>query len=120
MNHVNERPLSYWVELFEQRDFVPISCIRPIFRNCKTRNEVYNRYGVTYTYYANNSVLYIKKDKLNNYKINPKDYEDNFNLLPFHWQNIITSGLSKGYIMIPRNKITNAASKIYNKLFHRK
>ncbi len=50
--HINEQWPDYWAALFEKFEFVPVDCIRPRF----WENE-----RVT-SYYAQNSVLYVRKD----------------------------------------------------------
>jgi len=32
-NHINEQPIEYWVEKFEQRGYVAIDCLRPYLWN---------------------------------------------------------------------------------------
>ena len=53
-NHINEQPMTYWLNLFSKFDFVPVDCIRPLIWNNKAIE----------VWYRQNIILLIKKDKL--------------------------------------------------------
>ena len=56
-HHINEKEMTYWVDLFKNEGYVPISCIRPIFRDVHTMKEL-NEISATY---ANNTLLYLNR-----------------------------------------------------------
>jgi SAM-dependent methyltransferase len=56
-NHINEQWLEYWTELFEKHGYQPIDCLRRVFWNNPQVNW----------WYAQNMVLYVKKEKLREY-----------------------------------------------------
>lgn len=62
---MNEQWPEYWVKLFKQKDYVPIDCIRRKIWNSK---EV----GM---WYAQNILLFVKKDYLQKNKGLQKEYE---------------------------------------------
>ena len=94
-NHINEQPISYWANLFLERGFVPISCIRPKYKLAMTDAEL----GGIDVVYANNIVLYVNNEKLPSFDINPEEYVDDFELdqLIYTWKNgeIISENLLK-------------------------
>ncbi len=55
-HHINEQWPSYWAHLFRAHGYVPIDCIRP---------RVWNE-RIDY-WYAQNSIIYVDKDKLSTY-----------------------------------------------------
>lgn len=79
-NHVNERPVKYWMDLFAAHDFTPVSCIRPLFRNCNTYNDL-KKLGMESRSYANNTVLYVRNAKLSDFNINLENYQDDWEQL---------------------------------------
>lgn len=91
-NHINERPIEYWVSLFDKYNYTPISCIRPIFKKCITHDELKEK-GCNDFWYANNIVLYIKTSSLQRYNINPKKYEDDWQNIPVMQLHIFNSAL---------------------------
>jgi SAM-dependent methyltransferase len=56
-HHVNEEWIEFWVDMFKQRGYLAIDCLRPRFWN-DSRVE---------WWYAQNAVLYIEKDKIGDY-----------------------------------------------------
>jgi SAM-dependent methyltransferase len=52
--HVNERWLSYWVELFARRAFSPIDCVRP---------RVWHDATIQW-WYAQNTIVFVKNDSM--------------------------------------------------------
>lgn len=114
-NHINEQPISYWANLFLERDFVPISCIRPMYKSSMADAELD---GVD-VMYANNTVLYVRHEKLLSYDIHPEDYVDDFSTIPILQRNIIIRLLSREYCLIPRTRVINILSKLFNFLFRR-
>jgi len=47
-NHINERPLSDWQELFRAKGFDAYDCIRPVFRDDKTIEPWYRFNSILY------------------------------------------------------------------------
>ncbi|MBX4195345.1 class I SAM-dependent methyltransferase [Candidatus Parcubacteria bacterium] len=56
-NHINSQWPEYWAELFKERGFIPVDAIR---------RKVWTNPNVEY-WYAQNTILYIKKDAVKNY-----------------------------------------------------
>lgn len=56
-HHVNEQWPEYWAEKFKNRNFVPFDIIRPLLWNISNIDPIY----------AQNSILYIKKEKIELY-----------------------------------------------------
>lgn len=121
-NHINERPLEYWVNLFEKYNYTPISCIRTLFKNCMTYDDLKEN-GCEILHYANNLVLFIKTSALNNYNIDRKKYEDNWQNIPLMQQHlfnkmfknmITTASLDKNKSKI-RCLILSIVRKLLNK-----
>ena len=77
VHHINEQPINYWANLFLERGFVPMSCIRLKYWSCLNAADLE---GVDIAY-ANNIVVYINQDKLSEYGINPQEYIDNFSTI---------------------------------------
>ena len=115
-NHINEQPISYWANLFLERGFVPISCIRPKYKLAMTDAEL----GGVDVVYANNIVLYVNNEKLPSFDINPEEYVDDFTTIPTLQKHIIVRLLSSEYCLIPRTRTINHLSKLFNLLFRRK
>jgi hypothetical protein len=65
VNHVNEQWSEYWVERFEQRGYEVIDCIR---------KKLWQNKGVLWSY-AQNILLFVWKDCLENYSLLKREYE---------------------------------------------
>nr|WP_231037838.1 methyltransferase domain-containing protein [Pectinatus frisingensis] len=59
MHHVNERWPSYWIHKFRKRGYVCIDYIRP---------KVWNQWREICYFYAEESFLFVKEDKLDQYE----------------------------------------------------
>lgn len=113
-NHINERETSYWVSLFQREGYIPISCIRPLFKSVTKSEDL-----KVCAHYANNTILYINSDYIHEYGINPDEYPDDFSLLPFMERGWAMSILRDDYILVPRNRITNAVANTYHRIFQK-
>ncbi|WP_309714628.1 methyltransferase domain-containing protein [Armatimonas sp.] len=58
--HINEQWPTYWAHLFAQHDYVAFDCFRP---------RLWNRKNIAW-YYAQNIVLYVKREVAENGKLN--------------------------------------------------
>lgn len=67
-NHINEQLPQYWANLFEQKDYVPIDCIR---------KKIWDNEDVNY-WYAQNSFLFVKMDYIQKNKMLQKEYEQTY------------------------------------------
>jgi hypothetical protein len=65
--HINEQWPGYWAELFARSGFLAIDCIRP---------RIWDNEQVAY-YYAQNSVIYVNRDRLDDYPLLRQEYERN-------------------------------------------
>lgn len=63
--HINEQWPDYWVNLFAKKGYVPIDCIR---------KKIWNNDDVSY-WYAQNILLFVKKDYLETNSKLQKEYE---------------------------------------------
>ncbi|QEH37412.1 hypothetical protein OJF2_60030 [Aquisphaera giovannonii] len=72
VNHTNERWQSYWRELFAERGFLPVDCIRPQFW---TDPRVM-------AFYSQNILLYVKKEVLDQ-RPDLKALADGAAIIPF-------------------------------------
>lgn len=70
-HHVNEQWQSFWKKKFMRRGFVLIDCIRP---------HVWHNKQVCY-FYAQESFIYVKEDKLEKYPLLKKIYEEQHNCI---------------------------------------
>jgi len=64
-HHVNEQWPEYWANLFEKKGYIPIDCIR---------RKVWNNNEVSF-WYAQNILLFVKKDYLERNQILQKEFE---------------------------------------------
>jgi len=65
MSHLNEQWLDYWAPFFAKRGYVLVDCIRARFwENSRVR-----------WWYRQNSVLFVRKEKLAEYPLLQKEYE---------------------------------------------
>jgi SAM-dependent methyltransferase len=67
--HINEQWPEYWVELFEKEGYVPIDCLR---------SKIWSNKKVSFVY-AQNSLLFVKKEVLGKNQKLKKAYEENKN-----------------------------------------
>lgn len=117
VNHINERPITYWVDLFQKKGFVPINCIRPKYKLAYTEHE-FKEHGDPGIAYANNAVLYINHEKLSEYDIVPSDYpDDDYSTIPAMQRYITIKLLASEYCLIPRTRLIGKIAKIFNHLF---
>jgi SAM-dependent methyltransferase len=65
--HINEQWPGYWAEIFARSGFLAIDCIRP---------RIWDNEQVAY-YYAQNSVLYVNRDRLDDYPLLRREYDKN-------------------------------------------
>lgn len=63
-NHINEKPHSYWMQIFHDLDYETYDLIRPYFWN--NRNVCW--------WYSQNAFVYVKKGSIYNSKLNELDY----------------------------------------------
>lgn len=64
-NHINEQWQDYWIELFKQKDYVVIDCLRRRF---------WNNPNVEW-WYSQNMFIFVKKEDLKNYPLLEKELE---------------------------------------------
>lgn len=55
--HINEQWQDWWAKKFADQNFIPVDCMRPL---------LWNRNDVDF-YYAQNMIIYVKKDLIDNY-----------------------------------------------------
>ena len=67
-HHINEQLQQYWADLFKQRDYVPIDCIR---------KKIWGNEDVSY-WYAQNTLLFVKRDHIQKNKMLQKEYEQTY------------------------------------------
>lgn len=65
--HINEQWPGYWAELFARSGFLAIDCIRP---------RLWENEQVAY-YYAQNTILYVDRERLQDYPLLRREYEKN-------------------------------------------
>lgn len=65
VHHINEQWPEYWVQLFQERGYVPIDIIR---------RKIWNNDKVSF-WYAQNILLFVKKDYLENNDFLKKEFE---------------------------------------------
>jgi len=66
-HHVNEQWPEYWAELFDERGFAAIDCIR---------KNIWNKDEVSF-WYSQNIILFVKKDHLEKNQKLRKEFEEN-------------------------------------------
>ncbi|WP_342606843.1 methyltransferase domain-containing protein [Methanocorpusculum labreanum] len=115
VNHINEKKILYWINLFKNEGYLPVSCIRTLFKNVQTTNELN---GIE-PWYANNAILYLEQSKMIDYNINPSEYEDDYSPLPFMMESLCRNRVRKDYILVPRNSLTDKISEIYCRINHK-
>lgn len=87
-HHVNEQWPEYWTKLFEEKGYFPIDCIR---------RKIWNIDEVS-SWYAQNILLFVKKDYLERNKILQKEFEQT----------------SKSFLSIVHPKLYLPKAKRYN------
>jgi len=68
-NHINEQWQTYWVNLFKEKDYLPIDCLR---------KDMWDNKKISF-WYAQNMILFVKKEVLYKDKKLKKEYEENKN-----------------------------------------
>ncbi len=57
--HINEQFPDYWIKLFEEKDFVPVDCLR---------QEIWNEKAISW-WYRQNVMFFVKRSALDNYPV---------------------------------------------------
>ena len=96
-NHINEQWPEYWAQYFHERGFVAVDCIRPF---------VWNNKRVDW-WYAQNLLLFAKRDYLENESILKKEYETRgkSQLSVVHPMNHVLRRLACNYRDVPHKRV---------------
>lgn len=99
--HVNEQPLSYWVEKFKKYDYLCFDYIRPQINNEKMIEP----------WYRYNSLLFVKKDKFNDLpdQVKKSQVTDFYNFNQFVSQSWL---IRNGILKILPSRLINIIAKL--------